>query len=80
MKTRVMVLVTMASLVAIFLPVFYFGSVTNSNESVKCDIGFIKRGDECFPDTSSLNSNTILIYPIISHNNARISDLSNNFS
>lgn len=77
MKTRVMILVAIASLVAIFLPVFYFTSNIDLNEMVTCDIGFIKRGDECFPDTSSLNSNTILIYPIISHNNARITPIPN---
>jgi len=77
MKTSVLILIAIATLVAIFLPVFYFSPEINSNELVTCDIGFIKRGNECFPDTSFLDPNTILIYPIQSQNNVRITVLPN---
>ncbi|MGD2107120.1 MAG: hypothetical protein PVH93_05880 [Nitrosopumilaceae archaeon] len=80
MKTRFLIIIAIVTSVVIYLPIHYylFLEIDSTTESLTlCDDGFIKRGNECFPDISTLDPNTILIYPIHSPNQVRITPLPN---
>ncbi len=73
MKTRLLMIIGIFVVVTVL--VIAYGLITLEFESgskpLLCGKNFIQRGNECFPDISYLDQNTILIYSIHSPNQIR---------
>jgi hypothetical protein len=68
MKTRLLIIIGIISTVAVYLPIHYYypflGIGTTTKNFIFCEDGFIQRGDTCQPDPSTIEPNTVLIYPV----------------
>lgn len=72
MKIRILIILIIV--VVIVTTVISFSMSINNefpNKTVSCGKDFIQIGDECHPDSSLLESNTVLIYPITDNSGTR---------
>jgi|CXWL01.1.fsa_nt_gi hypothetical protein len=75
MKTRLLIIIGIIIIVAVYLPIHYYypflGIGTTTKNFIFCEEGFIQRGNTCHPDPSLMEPNTVLIYPITDNSGTR---------
>jgi len=75
MKTRLLIIIGIFVVVTVFVIAYGLSISESQPKPLLCGKNFIQRGNECFPDISYLEPNTILISSIHSPNQIRTTPL-----
>ncbi len=80
MKTRLLMIISILTIVTVSVIAYGFLTLESGAElkPLLCGQNFVQRGNECFPDISHLEPNTILISSIHSPNQIRTTPLHRN--